>query len=95
MKVRMLIAEHQEYDYTTPVPQAYLVCVAFPMQVEYDGDDPEHPDTMELHDEHELRVWAEGRFASHEIWSMEVPEAALVTGEVNRKEGGPQWPERL
>lgn len=85
----MFIAEHQENDSAAPVPQAYLQCVAFPMEVAYDGDDPEHPDTMELHDESQLRDYATRRFVSHEIWDMEVPEGALVDDEATDREGAP------
>lgn len=81
MKIRMLIGEHKEYDTSAPVPQAYLVTVSFPLELEYPGDDPEHPDTFEAHNEAELRAWAENKFVSYEIWDMDAPSAAFVEPE--------------
>ena len=78
MKVRMIIGEYEEYDDEGPVPQAFLQTVAFPMEMPYRGDDPEHSDTVTLQSEEELKEWAEAAFASYEIWDMEVPRAAVV-----------------
>jgi hypothetical protein len=73
------------YDDPEPGLDFFLAPVAFPMEVANPnaGDDGE-PDTLLLRDSAELVAWARDRFFSHDLWEMEVPEAAILTEEDRR-----------
>lgn len=84
MKVRMLIGENEEFDSRPekPVPQAEIEFVSFPMTQNYNGDDPEHPDTVTLGTVEELHEWARQEYYRHEIVEITIPSGAFLDPEI-------------
>lgn len=83
MKVRMIMGEYENQEpYALDI---FLAPLEFPMKVERTWEVdleriPEGETEFETHlyCEAELREWADIRFATYQIWDMEVPEAATV-----------------
>lgn len=86
MRVRMIIGE---YEFQEPYAlDIFLAPLEFPMQVErVDEVDLDHIPEGEtefetyLYSEAQLREWADVRFATYQIWDMEVPQAAMLEEE--------------
>lgn len=78
MKIRILIGETENYDSKMLCSNAYIEIVAFPMKdMTYYGDD-EDKDLITLHNEEELKEWAEIAFLDYEIWEPSLPEGAII-----------------
>lgn len=73
--VRM-IGGIREADHKDPLGGLWLQAVAFPMSVtNYDALDPGDPDEITVHDEADLRAWADSAFdeLGYEIFGLEIP----------------------
>ena len=83
MRVR-LIGSIRGVDTSDPLCGAWIEFVAFPMSVtDYQAESPEDPEEVTLHDEDQLRAWANTAFEpeGYQIWDAEIPAGAVLDPE--------------
>jgi hypothetical protein len=77
IKVRMI---EGGYEHPDSALDYYLAPVALPMTIDVWVDELEDTVEVTLRNEDDLKQWAAGAFHEYRIWTMTVPDGAIVEG---------------